>query len=82
MKHLWERLTAATPPFWRKVRNLAASALIVVGGLLGEADKVGEEIARYLRYAFVACSCVAGTAQLTCQDSPKKDETPTDQPAA
>lgn len=72
MKHLWERLTAATPPFWRKVRNLSASALLVVSGLLGEADKVGEEMARYLRYAFVACTCVAGTAQLTCQD--KKDD--------
>jgi hypothetical protein len=76
MKHLWERLKADTPPFWRKVRNLSASALIVVSGLLGEADKVGEEMAHYLRYAFVGLTAVAGTAQLTCQDK-KDDTTPT-----
>ncbi|QKG57003.1 hypothetical protein GKZ68_10415 [Hymenobacter sp. BRD128] len=75
MNQLWQRLKADTPPFWRKVRNLSASALIVVSGLLGEADKVGEELAHYLRYAFVALTTVAGTAQLTCQD--KKDDTPT-----
>ena len=68
----WIRLTAATPPFWRKVRNLSAGALALVGALLGDADKIGEDIAHYLRYAFVALTTVAGTAQLTCEDPKDK----------
>lgn len=74
---LWARLTAATPPFWRKIRNVSAGLLAIVGALLGDADKIGEDIAHYLRYAFVALTTLAGTAQATCQDpAPEEKATP------
>lgn len=74
MKHLWQRFTAATPPFWKKVRNLAAGALVVVTALLGDADKVGEDIAHYLRYAFVGLTTLVGAAQATCTDATEPDD--------
>ena len=74
MQHLWQRFTAATPPFWKKVRNLAAGALVVVTALLGDADKVGEDIAHYLRYAFVGLTTLVGAAQATVKDATEPDD--------
>lgn len=74
MLHLWQRVTAATPPFFRRLRNLAAGALAIVGALLSDADRVGEDIAHYLRYAFVGLTTVVGTAQLAWTDPDDEKE--------
>ncbi|AWM31357.1 hypothetical protein [Hymenobacter nivis] len=70
----WNRFKAECPPFWKKVRTVAATLLLIVSGLLADADKVGEDIAHYLRYAFVGLTTLVGAAQATVKDATEPDD--------
>ena len=72
MKHIWLRIKAETPKFWKRVRALAisvgASAIAVITINKTMELNILPVIITICNYTIAACAAVAGTATLTKTD--------------
>lgn len=60
-----KRLRGSTPPFWRKIRNIAGVITLIGGGLLVAPIALSATVITWLTVLVTISGTITGTAQAT-----------------